>query len=152
MVGPGPLGHAGVGRAAGCPSTLTLNEPGQDADGAEVDGAPAPEREPEEDRSLAMTLLLVAQAEPGADEQIVAGTVGARVAGRPTEDGAGDQLRVPGRQFVVAQASFPRRRGTERVDEDVGAVEEAMQTGLALFRLEIEHHAPFGAIPGEKAQ
>ncbi len=73
-------------RSSGGPAPVTLDQSGQNPDGAQVDGTPAAEGEAEEDRPLAPSLLLVAQAETGADEQVVARAIGARVTSRPGQD------------------------------------------------------------------
>ncbi len=134
------------------PAPFALDEPGEDPDGAQVDGTPAPEGEAEEDRTLAPAPLLVAQAEPGTHEEVVARTIRTRVAGGPSKDGAGDQAWVPGRQLVVAQSPLGRRSRPEGMDEDVGSLEEAVQLRSAVLGLQIDDDAALRAIPGEKAQ
>ena len=61
----GALGHARMRRATAGAAALALDQPGQDADHAEVDGTPAPEGEAEEYRAVSVSLLFVAQAQSG---------------------------------------------------------------------------------------
>ena len=95
-----------------------------------------------------MTALLVAQPEPGTDQKVVDGSVGTGVAGGPAQDGAGDQVRMAGDQFVIGQSQLGRRGRPETVDERIGTVQEVMELFASALVVEVEDHAALRSVPG----
>ena len=93
-------------RGPGVPGALARDQTGQDADGAEVRRGPAPDGAAEEDRAVAVALLLVEQAEPGEGEELVDRHVGLGVVRRPRQHRRRDELRVAGREGRVVEAEL----------------------------------------------
>ena len=149
----GPLGQAGVGRSPLGTAPLPLDQPGDDPDGGQVGGAPAADGESQVDRAVTMPLLLVTQAESGADQQIVDGSVGTGVAGRPGQHGTVDQpgVRLGGHLAALSPACAGGGWG-EVVDEHVGVGQQPVELRPALFGPEVEHHAPLAAVPREEGR
>ena len=100
------LGDARV-RRPGASGALAGDQAGEDADRVEVRGAPAADRAAEEDRAVAVALLLVEDAEARQRQELVHRAIGVGVVRRPREHRRHDELRV-----VLGQCV--RRRGRAR--------------------------------------
>jgi hypothetical protein len=86
----------------------------------------------------------------GLHERLVAGAVLARAGAAERRHRAVDQLRIDGRQRVVAQAERLHRAGAEVLDQDVGAGDHLLQDRHPLRRLEVERHVPLVAVDDQK--
>ena len=129
---------------------LALDQTGHDADGGQIGGAPTADGEPEEDRTVPVALLLVAEAEPGGDQQVVDGAIGTGVTGGPCPHRAVDEPGVPLGQGGVGETEPARLGRPEAVDEDVRPGQQTVQVPVSLPGREVEDHAPLGPVPGEE--
>src|SRR5439155_3234646 len=104
----------------GAAGALTGDQAGDDADRAEMGGAPAADGTAEEDRSVAVALLLVEDPEPGEREELVDRLVGVRMVRRPREHRRHDELRVTFGEHRVVEPELPGAGRAAAVDHDAG--------------------------------
>jgi len=122
------------------------------ARGRQVGRTPAADGEAQEDRAVPVTQLFVAEAEPRGDQQVVDGSLGARVPGRPGPHGAVDESGVPLAQRGIREAEGLGSGGTEAMDQNVGSGQEPVELTTPLFGGEIEDDAALGPVPGEEGR
>ena len=116
-------------RRPGVPGALAGDQAGDDADRGEVGGAPAADRAAEEDRTVAVALLLVEHAQARHRQQLVDGrSASAWLAGHDSTDDT-IELRVALGQRGVVEAELARTRRTVVVHQHVGGREQVVEPG-----------------------